>query len=90
MENARFRIEFIDEEVIYQLGRLPKSIQILLKRAIKERLEMDPMSFGKPLQYNLKGCRRIRISAYRIIYKVNEKQKLVTVIAIDHRKSVYE
>ena len=43
---------------------------------------------GKPLKYNLKGHRSIRISPYRIIYRL-EKERII-INCFDHRKDVYE
>ena len=54
---------------------------------MKERLEIDPVSFGKPLRYSLKGHRRLRVGDYRIVYKINEDKKIVIIVAVDHRKA---
>jgi mRNA-degrading endonuclease RelE of RelBE toxin-antitoxin system len=42
-------------------------------KAIRERLETDPISYGKPLRKNLNGYRRLRVGRYRIIYKIDPK-----------------
>lgn len=43
---------------------------------------------GKPLKYGLKQHRSVRISPYRIIYRI-ESDKLI-INCFDHRKDVYE
>jgi addiction module RelE/StbE family toxin len=43
---------------------------------------------GKPLQFDLKGHRSIRIPPYRIIYRL-EKDRIV-INCFDHRKDVYK
>ncbi|MBW2969325.1 type II toxin-antitoxin system RelE/ParE family toxin [Candidatus Woesearchaeota archaeon] len=43
---------------------------------------------GKPLQYNLKGHRSIRVPPFRIIYRI-EKDKII-INCFDHRKDVYK
>ncbi|MBS3132533.1 type II toxin-antitoxin system RelE/ParE family toxin [Candidatus Woesearchaeota archaeon] len=43
---------------------------------------------GKPLQYQLKGHRSIRIPPYRIIYRL-EKDSII-INCFDHRKDVYK
>ncbi len=58
-----------------------------IKQAIEERLMVDPIGYGKPLRYNLKGGRRLRVGDYRIVYQINEQ--IVTILAIKHRKNVY-
>jgi len=88
MERTGFRVEFYSEIVVKQLASLPKSAQLLLKKAIQSRLETKPNEYGKPLLGNLKNHRRLRVSVYRIIYHVDEEKKLVTVKAIDYRRDV--
>jgi len=90
MERTRFAVEFIDQDAFDQFVALPKSIQKTLGKAMRDRLEVDPVSFGKPLRYSLKGHRRLRVGDYRIVYKINEKEKIVTIVVVDHRKDVYE
>ena len=43
---------------------------------------------GKPLQYDLKNHRTVRVPPFRIIYRL-EKGKII-VLCFDHRKDVYE
>ena len=90
MERDRYSIDFIDQEAIDQFKSLPKTVQITLGKAIKERLETDPISYGKPLRKNLNGYRRLRVGRYRIIYKIDSKNMKVVISVVDHRKSVYE
>jgi mRNA interferase RelE/StbE len=90
VEKFTFSIEFLDQEALNQFKSLPKSAQKMLGKAIKERLEVDPVSFGKPLRYSLKGHRRLRVSDYRIVYRINDDRRIVTIVAVDHRKGVYD
>lgn len=90
MEGTRFIVEFLDQHVIDQFKALPKSAQRMIHQAIKERLEVDPLGIGKPLQYSWKGHRRIRISCYRVIYRIDVQKKIVILVAIDYRRDVYE
>jgi mRNA interferase RelE/StbE len=90
MGRTRFIIEFIDQDALDQLKALPKAIQETIGKAIKDRLEVDPVSFGKPLRYSLKGHRRLRVGDYRIVYRINEEEEIVTIVAVDHRKDIYE
>ena len=63
-----------------------KSTRIKIINHLK-KLEQLPES-GKPLQYNLKGHRSIRIPPFRIIYRI--EQDKITVNCFDHRKDVYK
>lgn len=50
---------------------------------------INPIEFGKPLQYSLKGLRRLRVEDYRIVYQINLEAKLVIIVKVGHRKEVY-
>jgi len=52
-----------------------------------KKLEQVPES-GKPLQYNLKGHRSIRIPPFRIIYRIEQDKIIIN--CFDHRKDVYK
>ena len=62
----------------------------LCKNAIEDRLAVDPIGFGKTLQYSLKGHRRLLVSDYRVVYKITPQENSVLIIAIKYRKDVYE
>lgn len=85
----QFGIKFT-AEAEKQFLELPNNIKPLIQRAIKERLATDPLSYGKPLRFSYKGHRRIRVSDYRIIYRVENQNVIVIIVNIDHRKDVYE
>lgn len=85
-----YTIRYLKEVITDDIPRLSKSAKELIKRAIEERLCVDPVSFGKPLQYGLRGQRRLRVSSYRIIYRIDQDKKEVVIVAIAHRKNVYE
>lgn len=88
--NDIYQIEYLDTVVDEDIPVLPKTIRERIKRTIETRLTMDPVGLGKPLRYSFKGHRRIRVGNYRIIYRVDNEKKFVTVVLIKHRKHVYE
>jgi mRNA interferase RelE/StbE len=45
---------------------------------------------GKMLKGELKGYWSFRVGAYRIIYVIRNKEVIVEVLRIHHRKEVYE
>ena len=51
-----------------------------------KKVLIDPF-FGKPLRYDLKLYRSLRVHPFRIIYSITENS--IVVHAIDHRKKVY-
>ena len=56
-----------------------------------EQLELDPRSHpnSKPLSGSLAGLYRYRVGDYRVIYRIEEQQKLVPVLRIAHRSEAY-
>jgi len=73
-----------------ELSRLDKSVQKRIAAYLKERVALDPKSFGKPLRSNLKGLWRYRVDDYRILCRIEDAQLVVLVITVGHRKDVYE
>ena len=63
-----------------------KSTRIKIIKHIK-RLAKLPES-GKPLKYELKGHRSVRIPPFRIIYRLEKKRIIIN--CFDHRKDVYK
>jgi mRNA interferase RelE/StbE len=50
----------------------------------------DPRRFGKGLKADLAGLWRYRVGNYRILCQIKDVEPLVLVVAVDHRKDVYE
>ena len=69
---------------------LTKKDKQLRERIIKsiEKLKDNPHS-GKPLSYDLTGLRSLRVGKYRVIYKIDEENKVIWLITVGHRKEVY-
>lgn len=85
-----YSIEYLPEVVTVDIPALPKTVKTMIKNAIEMRLTSDPIRLGKPLRYSLKGHRRLRVSDYRIIYRIDTLKNSVVIIAIKHRRYVYE
>lgn len=82
-----YQIIYQDHVIKNHIPALSTKVKLLIKTAIEERLMVNPISFGKPLRYSLKGHRRLRVSDYRVVYRI--KNKTVIIIAIKHRKDIY-
>jgi addiction module toxin, RelE/StbE family len=70
--------------------KIPQSIKLVIKKAIEKKLTTNPLEVGKPLRYDLKGYRRLRVADYRVIYRVDQDKVIVVIVEIDHRKDVYD
>jgi addiction module RelE/StbE family toxin len=86
---VKYQICYIEEVVRKHIPNLSSSMRKTIMHAIESRLMLDPIRFGKPLQYSLKGHRRLRVGDYRIVYRIEEDAPTVIVIAIKHRKDIY-
>jgi len=67
---------------------MPKQINDRIAEAVKQIL-VDPHR-GVALIGDLKGLWRHRVGDYRIIYEINEKEKLITFHFVKLRKKVYQ
>jgi len=66
-----------------------KELVVELKKKI-EKLLSDPF-MGKPLEYPLVNFRSIRVKGkYRLIYKLNENDKELVLVAFGHRKDIFK
>ncbi len=63
-----------------------KAIRIKIIKQLK-KLALRPEA-GKPLKYDLKNHRSLRIKPYRIIYRVDKNRIIVN--CFDHRGDVYK
>jgi mRNA-degrading endonuclease RelE of RelBE toxin-antitoxin system len=84
--NKLYTIEYLKIVAKEDIPSLPKSAKIAIKKAIEERLMTDPIGFGKPLRYSLKGHRRLRVGDYRIVYRIEQMNNIVIIVANKHRK----
>ncbi len=51
---------------------------------------VDPIGYGKALQHSLKGHRRLRVSDFRVVYRIEPETQCVLIIAIKHRRDIYQ
>ncbi|OGH17939.1 MAG: hypothetical protein A2868_03325 [Candidatus Levybacteria bacterium RIFCSPHIGHO2_01_FULL_40_15b] len=71
-----------------ELKQISRQHQLALGQIFDEL--KDYPRLGKPLGRGLKDRFSYRISVYRIIYKVNEKDKIIYVLTAGHRGKVYK
>jgi mRNA interferase RelE/StbE len=83
-----YSILYADSVVKKDIPALPLKQKAQIKKAIEERLTVDPVGLGKPLRYSLFGHRRLRVGDWRIIYRI--ENDTVKIVKIGNRKSVYE
>lgn len=85
-----YKIIYLESVIKEDIKKLDNSEKSKIKNTIEEKLTLDPIGFGKPLQYSFKGCRRLRIGDWRVIYQINHIENSVLIVKIGHRKDVYK
>ncbi len=79
---------FIERYALKQIVKLDRKIIPVLKEEIA-KLAYNP----RPRGYKkLKGedAYRIRVGDYRVIYEIEDKKVIVTVVSVGHRKNIYK
>lgn len=66
--------------------------QKTILKDIRKKLSLDPKSYGEPLRGKLKGYWRLRVTDYRVIYKIREEiiEVLVIKVGIRRDEEVYK
>jgi mRNA-degrading endonuclease RelE of RelBE toxin-antitoxin system len=71
------------------LGRLPEKAAAAVVEFCFAPLADDPRRVGKPLARELEGQHVARRGQYRVIYQIDDANRVVHVLRIDHRRDVY-
>src|SRR5574342_689660 len=82
----------------YRLGVAPGTAEVIrklhpdLKRSIRSALDAlgDDPTLGDPLRGELEGLHRYRVRRFRIVYEVERRARLIRVLAVGPRRSIYE
>ena len=63
-----------------------------LKRSVRSALDAigDAPSIGEPLRGELAGLWRYRVRRFRIVYALDRSARVVRVVAVGPRRSIYE
>ncbi len=67
---------------------LHPDLKQLIKSAIRS-IATNP-ACGEPLKRELDGLRKYRVRRFCIVYAVHEKTRIIRLMAVGHRRSVYE
>lgn len=74
-----------------QIEKIKKKDKVVMEETIKKVEKLREMPYtGKPLKYRLAPYRSVRVKGkYRLVYKVDEEEKEVVLVAFGHRKEIY-
>ncbi len=70
------------------LRHLPPDIKRPVKAALRA-ISLDP-ELGEPLERELKGLVKYRASRFRIAYAVDRTHRVIRVMAVGHRRRIYD
>ena len=71
-----------------EFDKLPISVAAAVLETL-DAIAENPRRLGKPLMLEHEGRLSARRGPYRIIYELEEDERLVRVVAIGHRRDVY-
>ncbi|MDZ4178240.1 MAG: type II toxin-antitoxin system RelE/ParE family toxin [Coriobacteriia bacterium] len=71
------------------LRRLPEAVASAMVEFMTGPLLDNPARVGKPLMFDLEGYLSARRGPYRVTCRVDEAERAVRVVRIEHRSDVY-
>jgi mRNA-degrading endonuclease RelE of RelBE toxin-antitoxin system len=71
-----------------QLDRLPTAVAAAVLETFGA-IASNPRRLGKPLRFELDGCWSARRGPYRVIYRIDDATRTVSVLAVGHRADIY-
>ncbi len=78
------------EESLKDLKKLNRTAAKKIVAKVKNYLIQDPVKLGTPLKGNLKGFYRYRIGKYRVIYVIDQPEKKIIILNVNHRIKIYK
>lgn len=85
MNGETFGIEW-SSAATRAIQKLPEKVAVAAVEFVYGSLAENPRRVGKPLRFELEGLHSARRGDYRVIYRISD---VVTIVAIDHRSTVY-
>ena len=72
------------------LARLPRRVAEACAEYIHERLVTNPRRMsGGPMTGRWEGCRNARVDGYRVVFRIDEERRHLTIVHIGARVTVY-
>ncbi len=68
---------------------LPEAVSAAVIEFITGSLINNPRQVGRGLRNELTGIHSARRGSYRILYRIDEQERTVTVLRVEHRGEVY-
>jgi mRNA interferase RelE/StbE len=71
------------------LTRLPEKVGTAVIEFCYGALAENQQRVGKSLRFDLTGLHSARRGDFRVVYRINEPDRRIDVVAIEHRSDVY-
>ena len=68
---------------------LPEGVAAAVVEFLTGALAENPQRIGKRLRGDLAGIRAARRGTYRVLYRINDVERQVVVLRIEHRREAY-
>jgi mRNA interferase RelE/StbE len=81
----RYDIRFLPAARRAISHRLPEHVAAAVLEFCDKALAINPHRVGKPLFGPLAGCHGASRGTYRIVYRINDNTRTVSILDIDHR-----
>lgn len=79
----------VSSEAIRGLNRLPTKVATAIVEFMTVTLVENPQQLSKPLRGDLEEYRSARRGDYRILIRIDEDERVILVIRVDHRAHAY-
>jgi mRNA-degrading endonuclease RelE of RelBE toxin-antitoxin system len=89
MTARTYRVELLGPARRAVAETLPENVAAAVIEFCTGPLAEDPQRLGKPLFGPLAGCYGARRATYRIVYRIDTKRRVVSVLDVAHRRDVY-
>ncbi len=76
-----------EDTVFKDILKLDGFYKARIQTAIFQKLLMDPLKYGKPLQFSPMGLRSLRVGKYRVLFYL--ETTTIAIYKIGHRGKVY-
>lgn len=78
---------FVARAVLKELKKLGPSVASEIFRQIRKKLTSDPAQYGEALHGDLGGYLKLRVSGFRVVYRIEEERVWVLVLAVGKRNA---
>ena len=82
-DKETYTIEYLQRVITEDIPKLDNKVKLIIQRKI-EKLTNEPC-LGYPLRGKLSGYYKLKISKYRVVYKIINERLIILIIAIGKR-----